>query len=670
MNRTAPPAPTVRQGLKFPLTLWKRGLLLAALVLFAVLAALLLYGRFPWWQCILWAVLLALPIPLRLRAGERTAVWLRRLCFVLSPLFGFAMVEVLNYNDPLSSFTPLYLALNLAFYYLIAMALYLITGRAKLSACICLVLFWAVGMANRYVLTFRGRAIFPGDLLSLGTAANVASNYDYTPNALQVTTGLICLLCLLLALTIPRQRGRSKLRLRSAAPAALVSAAFAVVFFGTSFLSSMGIKPDLWTTRGDGFALHFAICLRYSTVSPPEGYSEQTLGEIVGKLADDDVSASGALTGAVQPVNLIVIMNESFSDLASVADLETNRDRMPFFHSLTENAIKGTAYSSVFGGTTANSEYEFLTGNTTAFLPLGAIPYQMYVTDGSDSLVSQLNALGYRSVASHPYYSSGWNRRAVYPYLGFSRSLFLNDFQDRKYMRGYVTDQSNYENLVRLYEEKAPGEKLFLFNVTMQNHSAYSVPWDGLPKEVWLTGDMAGRYATVDQYLSLMYQSDLALEYLVSYFSQVEEPTMILLFGDHQPQVSTNFYTDMLGHDPDLATAQKKQAVPFLLWANYDIPERDGVETSLNYLSTLLVETANLPATSYQRFLSGLQETLSAVNAMGYRTADGTWYEDADALPEAARNALLEYQMLQYNDLFEDQADRLTDFFSLKAAPS
>ena len=70
---------------------------------------------------------------------------------------------------------------------------------------------------------------------------------------------------------------------------------------------------------------------------------------------------------------------------------------------------------------------------------------------------------------------------------------------------------------------------------------------------------------------------------------------MILLFGDHQPQVATNFYTDVLGTNPDTATAQKKQMVPFVLWANYDIPEAQGVELSLNYLSALLMDTANLP---------------------------------------------------------------------------
>ena len=344
-------------------------------------------------------------------------------------------------------------------------------------------------------------------------------------------------------------------------------------------------------------------------------------------------------------------------------------DAMPFLRSLTENTVKGYAYSSVFGGTTANSEYEFLTGNTTAFLPAGTVPYQMYVSPGDPSLVGQMEALGYTTIAAHPYRSSGWNRPTVYADYGFDEVYFESDFQDRAYMRGdertgYVTDRCDYENLIRWYEEKEEGQPLFLFNVTMQNHSAYQMAWTNLPKEVWLTGELENRFQTVNQYLSLVYQSDQAFEDLINYFSQVEEPTMILLFGDHQPQVATNFYTDVLGTNPDTATAQKKQMVPFVLWANYDIPEAQGVELSLNYLSALLMDTANLPMTGYQKFLSQLWETAPVINTVGIRDAQGNWYGENAALPEELDRAIEDYKVLLYNNVF-DKKDRVESFFTL-----
>ena len=642
----------------------RRGLIASALVFAGVLTGLLVSG-FSWWESLLWALGLALPIPVRLRLEGRAALWLSRLFWAAGPVVGYALVEILNWNNPFTSFSALQVALNLAFYYIIALAVWLIAGRRNLSCGISTALFWVIGMANHYVIAFRGRTIFPGDLLTLGTALNVAGNYNYAFDTKQALTALGLALFLLLLLTLPRQKGRARLRLRSALPVTAACAAFLALFFGTDFLSAAGIEPSMWTTRGNGFVLNFSVCLRYSSVSEPEGYSQEALAEIAAGVEGESVPASGAGGNGVQPVNLIVIMNESFSDLTGTFDLETNQDPMPFFRSLTENTVRGTAYSSVFGGTTANSEYEFLTGNTTAFLPAGTVPYHLYVKEGSESLVAQMNALGYTSVAMHPYYSSGWNRIPVYKAFGFDRWLFQSDFEDPYYIREYISDQTDYENLIRIYEEKEEGEPLFIFNVTMQNHSAYAGAWTNLPREVWLTGEMEGRYNTVNQYLNLIYQSDQALEYLISYFSQVEEPTMLLIFGDHQPQVATNFYTELLGSDPTVEEAQKKQEVPFLIWANYDIEEKQDVKLSLNYLSGLLMDTANLPKTGYQTFLSRLWETVPVVNAVGYQDSDGTWHERTEDMSQAAREGLLDYQMLQYNELFDSRDNRLEDFFFL-----
>lgn len=46
---------------------------------------------------------------------------------------------------------------------------------------------------------------------------------------------------------------------------------------------------------------------------------------------------------------------------------------------------------------------------------------------------------------------------------------------------------------------------------------------------------MEGKYPKVDQYLSLIKKSDTALQELIEYYSQVDEPTIICIFGDHQP---------------------------------------------------------------------------------------------------------------------------------------
>ena len=583
-------------------------------------------------------------------------------------MLAFALVEYLNYNS-WDDFTPVQIALNLAWYYLLELVFYFIRRRRRIAAAKwAFGIAWGIGMANHYLISFRGRTLFPGDFLTLRTAANVAGNYDYRPDSMQwLTIGIFAAVLVLLSF-LPREEKRP-FDWRGFAPAAAGTAVFLAAFFGTGWVEGLGIEPSMWTTRGNGLVLNFTVCLKYMKVEKPDSYSQETLAALAGENPSDAADTAASADGGTRPVNVIVIMNESLSDLSVLPGVESNMDAMPFLRSLTDNTIKGYAYSSVFGGTTANSEYEFLTGNTTAFLPAGTVPYQMYVSDGDPSLVGQMEALGYTTIAAHPYRSSGWNRPTVYADYGFDEVYFESDFQDRAYMRGdertgYVTDRCDYENLIRWYEEKEEGQPLFLFNVTMQNHSAYQMAWTNLPKEVWLTGELENRFQTVNQYLSLVYQSDQAFEDLIDYFSQVEEPTMILLFGDHQPQVATNFYTDVLGTNPDTATAQKKQMVPFVLWANYDIPEAQGVELSLNYLSALLMDTANLPMTGYQKFLSQLWETAPVINTVGIRDAQGNWYGENAALPEELDGAIEDYKVLLYNNVF-DKKDRVENFFTL-----
>ena len=604
----------------------------------------------------------------KLPLAERQLAWTGRALLAVLPVLAFVLVEYLNYNS-WDDFTPVQIALNLAWYYLLELVFYFVRRRRRVAAAKwAFGIAWGIGMANHYLISFRGRTLFPGDFLTLRTAANVAGNYDYRPDSMQwLTIGIFAAVLVLLSF-LPREEKRL-FDWRGFAPAAAGTAVFLAAFFGTGWVEGLGIEPSMWTTRGNGLVLNFTVCLKYMKVEKPDSYSQETLAALAGENPSDAADTAASADGGTRPVNVIVIMNESLSDLSVLPGVESNMDAMPFLRSLTENTVKGYAYSSVFGGTTANSEYEFLTGNTTAFLPAGTVPYQMYVSPGDPSLVGQMEALGYTTIAAHPYRSSGWNRPTVYADYGFDEVYFESDFQDRAYMRGdertgYVTDRCDYENLIRWYEEKEEGQPLFLFNVTMQNHSAYQMAWTNLPKEVWLTGELENRFQTVNQYLSLVYQSDQAFEDLIDYFSQVEEPTMILLFGDHQPQVATNFYTDVLGTNPDTADAQKKQMVPFVLWANYDIPEAQGVELSLNYLSALLMDTANLPMTGYQKFLSQLWETAPVINTVGIRDAQGNWYGENAALPEELDGAIEDYKVLLYNNVF-DKKDRAENFFTL-----
>ena len=600
----------------------------------------------------------------RLPQWVRQRVTAARAAFLLGPWLSYIMVEVLNNNNPFTAHSTEQDLLNLIWYYLIFWLFRMILGRKVLAGGVSAVVCFLFGLANHYVLSFRGRIIFPCDLLTLDTAAVVAKSYDYTPDkqiwiALAVLGGYLLLLLLAHIVYHPKGRQRLGRKLLWGSIAGMVIYLFA--FFFTPLLPTIGIYTQQWRTQQNGFLLNFTTAIRYSFVSEPDGYDADKVAQTARSYRSQSVTDAGEL-----PENLIFIMNESFSDLtAAFPNLELSEDPLAFYHSLTENTVKGTMISPVTGGGTANVEFEYLTGDSLAFLPSSTVAYQLYLYDGCPSLVSQAKDLGYHTIAFHPYLSSGWNRTSVYPWLGFDEVHFQEDVQDPQYIRNYVSDLSDYEQLFRWTEESAG--PTMIFNVTMQNHSGYSQGWNNLSGDVTVTGGAKPSSITT-QYFSLMKESDQAIQALVEHYSQVDEKTLIVFFGDHQPPLGNTFFETLYGKkldERDPEEVQQAYETPFFIWANYDIPEQDDLRISSNYLGVLAAEVAGLPLTGYQQLLSRLMDVLPVAGTAGYLTADGQVTQEAEELPGYVQSLYREYELAAYNHLF-DEKHHPEDFFSLR----
>lgn len=330
---------------------------------------------------------------------------------------------------------------------------------------------------------------------------------------------------------------------------------------------------------------------------------------------------------------------------------------MPYFKSLEENTIRGNTYVSVFGGQTPNSEWEFLTNNSMAFMPHRTVPYQQYIRKPSYSLATILKEKGYTTNAIHPWYGSGYRRNAIYPLLGFDSFESLETLNDLEFLRTYPTDLSTYKQIIKQFENKKDGEKIFNFTVTMQNHSGYDLPY--YDSTVFLTDiDNCPR---VEQYLSLIKESDIALEYLINYFKNYDEKTIILFFGDHQPPYLEDEFWQAIMKNPTDETS--KYITPFIIWANYDIEEQYIDKISLNYLSVLLLDTANLKTTPYMEFLRDIQEKVPVITGNGYIDSNGIYY--TYELETDYSEILNKYQLIQYNNIF-DNKNRIDRFFKIK----
>ena len=523
----------------------------------------------------------------------------------------------------------------------------LITGRIPSAVVLGSLPLMILATINAFVFQFRGNLLKPMDVFAAGTAMNVAAQYAFRISREMAFSWTAWVWLVFSMGSLPSSEGfLARKWIRLGALAASV-ACLAVFSYGTRDISF-----NTWSNEGatrNGYFLNFVVGIRDCFVKEPEGYSQDAVSELEAAYAAEPGDAAG------NRPNIVVIMNESFADFGVLGNqLRTNQPVTPFLDSLTENVIRGYALTSIFGGTTANSEFEFLTGFSMSGVPDGTCPYQQYINAPTFSLPQLLASWGYDTFATHPYFSSGWNRTAVYPNLGFQRMTFDEDYPYQDLIREYVSDREMYSYVLKALEESRE-QPLFLFGITMQNHGDYIYTGDDFTQTITLEG-YETEYPMAEQYLSVLHESDRALEKFLAELENQERDTVVLFFGDHFPQIEGDFFEEVHGGSfEDLSQQMLQYTVPFFIWANYDIPEQTVDCTSLNYLGRYLLEAAGMELPPYYRFLKDLEEQIPSINAMGYYSvSQGTYLPVSQAENEEAW-WLSRYAIVQYNGMFDKQ---------------
>ena len=615
---------------------------------------------------------------------------------LLMPFVTITMTECLNdvfiYNMTYLGFLGNYLLVVIMYFIVFALS-----GSFRLSYLIINPILYGLGLAHSYIMDFRGTPFLPMDFLSIKTAAGVANTYNYTPTYKVMTASLIFIFIIIIGVKTKTPKYNLITKIISRTFTGAFAAVLLILFYFTSVFADMGVRPDFWNqTRGYhnyGFAFNFFCNTKYMYMSEPNNYNPNEIKDYVNSVMEnsDNKDNTNNTEDDYDKPNIICIMNESLADLNILGNLTTNEDYMPFMRSLTENTVKGHLYVPVVGAGTSNTEFEFLTGHATAFLPSGSNAYMLYIKNPLASLVSTLKAQGYSSYALHPYYSEGWNRYKVYNYLGFNKFTSLQDIMDislmREYqnngsdpnylqslidqyypgsnmlIRQYVSDSYNYKLLIEDYENRDKSQPYFAFNVTMQNHGGYTTSCVNFNECIYATS-VSRDYTKANKYLSLVKASDDAFRELIDYFTKVKEPTIICMFGDHQPTVETEFIAEVMGVDSlsGLSPEQEqlRHTTPFIIWANYDIEEKQIDKLSSNYLSSLVLEVAGVKLTEYNKYLLKLAETLPVIDTVGYIDNENNYYKWSDVSPYSS--LLDEYEKIQYNNIF-DQKNINSDIF-------
>ena len=567
--------------------------------------------------------------------------------------------------------------------FLVWLALDWLTRFAPLATLLSALLGCLPATVDFYTLQLRGEPFLPWDLAQVSEAAGVAS-----AAGIHVQTSMIFSAVLVLALTVGSfflYRGRQKLPWvrRLVGFAASTAAACALVFgvfLQPAVTQALGILPDAWMQdryyRYYGVVTSFLTNLTNLEIDKPESYSEEAIDAIL-----DDVEAGEKYTTSpvypdsyaaqtpaeerVEQPTIIYVMDESYWDVSELEQygFQFDTDVSANLHALQQSSAYGRVYSPSFGGGTCDVEFEALTGYSVSYLPNGSKPYQQHVTKPMFALPSYLKTQGYQTAAVHCFWAKYWSRDTAYPNLGLDDFISLEDMHGVTKVRkhywtnGLVTDDSMADQIIGKYEKMkaSSDEPVFLHAVTMQNHTNYNK--DNYPDDQRVkvlehpAGMKASTVGALEDFATGIRDADAMMGKLTAYFSQVDEPVILVFWGDHYNPIDSNYdvYTTT-GYASDSSADPRLHQTTLLMWSNYSDAQVDLGTIAAYDISPVMMNLYGLQQPLYFQFLNRQLRVASRACTRGVTmNLDGTTTLEPT---EFQQRWTQEHWMLQYDLMF------------------
>ena len=536
---------------------------------------------------------------------------------------------------------------------------------------------------NFYTLQLRGEPFLPWDLAQVSEAAGVAS-----AAGIKIQTSMIVTVVVELALMAGSfflYRGRHKQRwLPRVAGSAATAAALCLLIFGVylqpAVCQAIGIVPDAWMQdryyRYYGVVTGFMTNLSNLEIDKPDNYSEEAVDAILDNVDESQkfstsplyptsYAATTAKDEQVKKPTIIYVMNESYWDVSELEQygIKFDTDVSANLHALQQTSAYGRAYSPSFGGGTCDVEFEALTGYSASFLPSGSKPYQQHVTKPMFALPSYLKTQGYQTAAVHCFWARYWSRDTAYPNLGLDDFISLEDMHGVTKVRkhywtnGLVTDDSMADQIIGQYEKMkaSSDEPVFLHAVTMQNHTNYNK--DNYPDDQRVkvlehpAGMKASTVGALEDFATGIRDADAMLGKLTAYFSQVDEPVILVFWGDHYNPIDSNYdvYTTT-GYASDSSADPRLHQTTLLMWSNYSDAQVDLGTIAAYDISPVMMNLYGLQQPLYFQLLNRQLRVASRACTRGVTmNLDGTTTLEPT---EFQKRWTQEHWMLQYDLMF------------------
>lgn len=564
-----------------------------------------------------------------------------------------------------------------------------ITGRTVLTFFICSCITFAINYADICVFTARLTHIRLTDFTAITQAARVASHYELIWGKTQWVSLVILVLMTMWLLFIqhftpsrPNVFQNRVIACSTLLILIIVLVEGTIVHFLPTPQKFSGFNANQNVGEAGLIGTWYSQVIHRKT-EKPEGYDKRIAKGILDRYEEATVWEMS------EKVNIIVIMNESLTDYSLLGKTKFD-DPLPYIHSMVKSGqlFEGKLAASVLGGGTCNTEWEFVTGNSLLYLPDGVYAYMTYVNRPSPSIARELSSVGYATHFFHPYYSQEWNRENVYSFFGFdeftagdslegglknkeslgniTQSLFQKGKEDAlvfgeglEYKRGLISDSQTYKLLLDMLslEDSLPND--FMFCVTIQNHGGYNYEGDDFESAEYVTGNDTYKYALetyngeytsrpseVNQYLTLSNLSDSAFRELIEALSQVDEKTVVVMFGDHQPGIKVSDYMDY-DDSVHFSAEEETHVVPYIIWANYDLDYDFPEYISANYLSSVIKDSVGLPLNAWDKF------RLDAMKVYPVMTTGFVMDSEYNVVSDTETDLLRDYSYVQYWRMFE-----------------
>lgn len=240
--------------------------------------------------------------------------------------------------------------------------------------------------------------------------------------------------------------------------------------------------------------------------------------------------------------NVHIIVLESFFDPITLGPEWVPEDPFPAdFRALWNATGNSVALSPVFGGYTANAEFETLCGFPVT---ADAVFFEGWLRRQVPCLPAVLAKAGYQSLASHPNIPGFWNRTSAYQLIGFEQYLSKQDFDLEDSVGGLLLDHSYYDQVFAKLEEQQESRPVFNYMLTYHGHLPYPNGPD-YPDQVMAGGDSP----LLQGYLNHLWYKSRDLMERLNKLKQSDPTALIVIFGDHLPFLGNNFavYDEVLG---------------------------------------------------------------------------------------------------------------------------